>query len=200
MGNGPGHNHSGLGLGAVTTTVTGTSSQDDFYRVMGFNLGNTAPEDIPSSHESYVTWTVSPEDNYLVSLDSTGTIVWRDIRIYNADDDVPDNIVVRSSLDGYESNLMIHPAGGDGITVDVGSGFQNLSEPVTFRLYVCNEFEDTSGQMAMRPDSKGPDITSPPLGHLDLIVNGSAVQVPEPASLSTLAMCAAFLRRRTGLY
>ena len=45
-----GYNDPRLETAALTATVTSGSSQDDFYRLSGFDLGNTAPGDIPSSH------------------------------------------------------------------------------------------------------------------------------------------------------
>ena len=196
-GNGPGYNDDGLQLASVTTTVTGRSTQDDFYRISGFDLQNTAPADIPASHSRYITWTVDPKDKHLITLDPTDSIVWRDIRIYDLEGE-PDTIVVRSSLDGYSANLMVHPGGGDAITVDVGSGFQDLSDAVTFRLYVCDPDGASGGQLALREDSKGPDIAAAPLEHLDMVVNGSILEIPEPASVSLLALCAAFLLKRRG--
>jgi len=144
--NANGFAHAGLMSSVLSATNLTGANQDNFWRRAGFGNNNTALADM--AFTNYVEFTISPLDGQTFSLDATNSIMWkgREDRALN------DTIVLRSSLDGYGSNVatFTYPeTGGSGtmtVSMGVGSGFQNLSSPVTFRIYATDPTGNTGEQ------------------------------------------------------
>lgn len=104
------------------------------------------------------------------------------------------NFVVRSSLDGYSSNIAAFSDGPSTSnasvftqqTIDLsGAAFQNVATPITFRIYLYHTGADaTNTQAITRSDT--------------YVLNGTVSAVPEPstAMLAGAGLALVGLRRR----
>src|SRR5262249_20756423 len=108
----------------------------------------------------------------------------------------PDTATLRSSLDGFTSDLatgMVIRGGQSADVFPLGSAFQNLTLPIELRVYGFTS-AGAGGQMALTSDAGLPG----------LVANGSVQPLPEPSALAlagvTMAAfaCAAYRRRRRG--
>lgn len=116
-------------IGAISYTAGNTSvTTDKAISTTGFNSAtlNTA---------KYFEFTITPNSNYAMSL---STISFFEQKSGTG----PSNWVLRSSLDGYASNLNGASAGTTSASfsatpqsIDLGLELQNITTAVTFRLY-----------------------------------------------------------------
>jgi PEP-CTERM motif len=187
-GAGGGVNDSNLEQVVLTAVGLEQISQDDFYRFQGWDLAEMPVGDIPSDHPNYIEWTIQPKPGYQFSLDPTNTFNGsnRDYE-YRTDVNPGRYAVLRSSLDGYGANLDVSQGTqkDGGLSLDVGSGFTDLTGPVTFRLYVCDEDELADDRWTFRSDE---NVATGDQSHLDLVIHGSVTEVPEPMTLALVGL------------
>jgi hypothetical protein len=163
----------------TASNITFSSNATDFTgsgNSMGFRLLVQRKTEAAAAPDSYFQFTLTPNAEEAMDLTS--------LSFY---DDYPNDplsyVAVRSSLDGYTSDLLTTMIGlGSTATVTLGSPFASLTTPVTFELIGWNTNGDTG------------TITY----YENLTVNGTTSAAPEPASLSLLGLGAAPLlgRRR----
>jgi Secretion system C-terminal sorting domain/Endonuclease/Exonuclease/phosphatase family len=144
--------------GTITYPAGNTSvTTDKAISTTGFNSAslNTA---------KYLQFTVSPNANFAMSLTSIG---FYDQKSATG----PSNWVLRSSLDGYVTDLNLPTPGTTSAafaaipqTIDLGLGFQNITTSVTFRLYAYGASGSTG---TWRLD--------------DLAIDGNIIDVSNPA-------------------
>ncbi|WP_186300057.1 PKD-like domain-containing protein, partial [Algoriphagus algorifonticola] len=107
---------SGIGRG---TGITGQNAIDE-YMASGWDTGVL-------NLNNYFEWTISPNSCRLVNLTS---FIYTATRGHNS----INNFEFRSSLDGFTTP--IGTPTWDGTTINLsGAAFQNISTPITFRLY-----------------------------------------------------------------
>jgi trimeric autotransporter adhesin len=157
-------NVSGIGRGSGITA----SSAADRYSASNWNSASLNATD-------YFTWTLTPVTGYQLNLSSF-------IYIGQASGTGPTSFALRSSVDGFSTNIGTPPAGGTTITL-TSSAFQGLTESVEFRLYGWNA-SSASGSFSVN----------------DFTFNGMLSAVPEPSTYAALAglatLGAAIIRRR----
>ncbi|WP_139217455.1 hypothetical protein, partial [Algoriphagus ornithinivorans] len=107
---------SGIGRGSG---IIGQNANDE-YMASGWDSNNLNPN-------KYFEWTITPNSCRLINLTS---FVYTSSRNHNS----IDNFQLRSSLDGF-----VAPIGSptwNGTTINLSdAAFQNISTPITFRLY-----------------------------------------------------------------
>lgn len=113
---------------------------------------------------SYLEFTLSANEGYEIDFDSLSV----DLQMAGTLTNSPDSWFVRSSLDGYGTTIgtVINPTQGfETYIVDLsGASYQNVTEPITFRLYVYGGVTNSSSS----------------LRHDNLTVSGSVVPQEEP--------------------
>lgn len=185
--NADGFTNAGLMSSVLSASNLTGANQTNFWRRAGFGNSNTALADM--AFTDYVEFTISPLAGQSFSLDATNSIMWkgREDRAYN------DIVVLRSSLDSFGSNVatFTYPSTGTGtmtVSMGVGSAFQNLSSPVTFRIYAT----DPTGTTGEQTFGHGTAVTGTSYWFL---VNGSVVPEPSKAALLLLFSICACMRR-----
>lgn len=147
---------------ALSQDLTGDSATGS-YSSHGWSLNET-----PGTND-YITFTLDANPGYEIDLSNfkfTGEISSKG----------PTSIVLRSSIDGYTSNIGFVLAPTDqalGYTVDLSknSSFQNLTDPITFHLYGYNA-SNNGGKFGID----------------DYSFNGTVNAVPEPQTLALLGV------------
>ncbi len=116
---------SGIGRG---TGISGTNANNR-YNASGWNSSFDLND--------YFYFTITPNSGYSINFSSfiyTGQV---------SNTNPPSNFVIRSSLDGYVSNIATILATGS--TVDLsGVDFQNVSSAITFRIYAWGGSSSTA--------------------------------------------------------
>lgn len=168
-----------------TTVNISTTSHNAFIRSSA--SGDTTQSAAVSNDDSW-SFTLTPHAGVTMSLTSLDFQHGNNSQA--AGTDFTSNFIVRSSLDGFASNL------GTGVysrttsstsatfstaNIDLsGAEFQNLTGPITFKIF---EFDaSTNSQDIARLDN--------------VVVNGTTV--PEPTGLVVLGLAAALWGRRRG--
>lgn len=158
---------------ALSQDLTGDSATGS-YSSHGWSLNET-----PGTND-YITFTLDANPGYEIDLSNFKFTGERSSK-------GPTSIVLRSSLDDYTSNIGFVLAPTEqalDYTVEMGndSRFQNLTDPITFRLY---------GYKASNNGGK--------FGIDDYSFNGTVNAVPEPQTLALLGvgsvLMAGYLRR-----
>jgi hypothetical protein len=176
-GTGGGYNDANLETLVLSAHNLSALSQADFYRFQDW--GNDSTELDAISTAGYWEITVDPKINCVFSLDPVDTFRGS-MRYY----ETMAYTVLRSSLDGFTSNVdtfgeLVDGAANNGQWhLDIGTGFSNLSSAVIFRMYGANP-SGATGRITFRPDEQ---VATGALEHVDLIINGSTVLIPEPAA------------------
>jgi hypothetical protein len=155
---------SGIGRGSGITA----SSAADRYSASNWNSASLNTTD-------YFTWTLTPSTGYQLNLSSF-------VYTGQASGTGPTSFALRSSVEGFSTNIGAPTAGGTTITL-TSSAFQGLTDSVEFRLYGWNA-SSSSGSFSVN----------------DFTFNGTLSAVPEPSTYATLAglltLGAAIIRRR----
>lgn len=154
---------SGIGRGPG---IAGNNANDRYNA----NSWNTVSIDT----DAYFTFTLDANTGYEIDFTSL-------VYTGQASGTGPTSFVVRSSIDGFTSNIATP---GVGATIDLsGAAFQNLTTPVTFRIYGFGASAAT-GTYSIN----------------DFTFNGTVVSVPEPASyamcIGGVGMMFALIRRK----
>lgn len=187
----------GLFIGGTLGTTHGFSSGagNAYSRVTlsgggGPLLGST--ESAAVSNGDYFQFTITPTGAALNLSSLTAQVGGQKLN-QNTTADYTTTYFIRSSLDGYSSNLgtaslLIQSSGSSGsgttqyttLTADLSAAaFQNVTEAVTFRLYLYAETSTKSYDQTLR-------IT-------DIMINGNVATIPEPSAWAMLILGAGFL-------
>ncbi|NJL32445.1 MAG: PEP-CTERM sorting domain-containing protein, partial [Phycisphaerales bacterium] len=157
-------------------------------------IGTAATVDDAVANNDYIEISVSPDVNYALNL--TG-VSFDSLLQFSQNGTMTSTIQLRSSVDGFSSSLgdltrsltSAYGAGVDAGTpwnydmLTLGSGFDNLTGPVQFRLYFADNI----------------DLESAVIRLDNIQIHGSTALIPEPASLVLLAMGSLLtLSRRRG--
>jgi hypothetical protein len=149
---------SGIGRG----TGILKAKADDTYAATGFTTGATIDAN------DYFTFTLAANSGYKMGFTSFDFYA-------QVDKDGPTTAVLRSSLDGYASDIgsvLTLNQTNTGYAVNLtGTAYQNLTNPITFRLYGYNAGKD-AGTFQVN----------------DYQFNGLTEAVPEPASVALLGI------------
>ncbi len=104
---------------------------DDRFNVTGYSTSNI----LTASNNDFISWTITPEVCYEVDLSSL-------LFTYQRSGNGPQSIALRSSYDGFSSNIWSSnfiQAGEQNTTISLNTViFQNITAPITFRLYGWN--------------------------------------------------------------
>lgn len=142
---------SGIGRG---TGIAGTNANDRYNA----NSWNTAGLDA----DAYFYWTLDANNGY--EIDFTNLVYTG-----QASGSGPASFAFRSSVDGYTSDIGTPSA--TGTTIDLSAAaYQNLTAPVTFRMYGWGA-SGAAGTFSIN----------------SFTFNGSVVSIPEPTTLAALA-------------
>lgn len=173
--------------GSKTTTTVNISSSSHNAFIRSSASGDTTESAAVSNDDSW-SFTLTPHAGVTMSLTSLDFQHGNNSQATGVS--FTSNFIVRSSLDGFSSNL------GTGVysrttsstsatfstaNIDLsGAEFQNLTAPITFKIF---EFDaSTNSQDIARLDN--------------VVVNGTTV--PEPTGLVVLGLAAALWGRRRG--
>ncbi len=174
------------------------------YRMNSFANNGTAANAM-TLNDRYISFTLASQSGFQFSLDASNTIQF-ELRFFESanggGDTVDDVLLLRSSLDNFQSNTStIASDGTSGLrSFNVGSGFSNLSGPVEFRIYKVDPQNDSVGSGPDRIAFREVNFNSTTR---DIIINGNVALIPEPQTFAMLSCGAGLLlllrRRRTGL-
>jgi hypothetical protein len=133
-----------LGSSIVTPSFNGGS---EYYGQDGWPTGAIDPN-------AYFQFSVSPNTGYYLVL-NTVTMVIRRSNTGTPDGAGPNNWALRSSLDGYTSNLGSSSQTDSYVTytVTLPAAFQTLGSAVTFRLYGYNTTINSGGNSRFVADN-----------------------------------------------
>lgn len=110
---------SGISKGSVPSAVTSSN----IYEASGWTSGSL-------NANAYFQFTLTPANGYMINLTSFS---YSGVARSNGFASAPNNFAVRSSLDGYTTNIGSVGANG---SVDLsGINYQAIASPVTFRVY-----------------------------------------------------------------
>lgn len=150
---------------------------------------------------TYFYFTITPHTGYALNLSTFFMKIGEQTSTTDAIS-FTSNFFLRSSADGYASDIAITDTGGvttysggvatrtttinssntpDGVTFDLsGAIFQNITTTLTFRIYTFDTGEGTG---------TNPADSSQSLSRFDTVtVEGETAAVPEPATLALLAV------------
>lgn len=158
------------------------------YAVQTYQALTSTSESAAISNGDYFSFTVAPSTGY--ELDLTNLTFTTNVESISSGIVSGGTFFVRSSVDGYGSNLASYTMGDVTTTVarDVtlsAAAFQNLAGPTEFRVYIFKTSTSTTSFDGMRVDS--------------VVLNGDvAAAVPEPTSCAMVTMltASALLARR----
>ena len=140
---------------AQNITVSGIGRSNSVGANAGSNRYNTRDWNISSlSNNHYIYFTITPNEGYAVNLNSfsyTG----------QASGSGPVNYSIRSSRDNYSSNLSSSSSTGTSINLS-GEEFENISEPVTFRIYAWGA-SSAAGTFSVNTFSFTGSVTEEPI-------------------------------------
>ncbi|MFA6961236.1 MAG: PEP-CTERM sorting domain-containing protein [Opitutaceae bacterium] len=199
---------------AVTMGITAVSGSNGFSSAGGnvffrVNQNNSvqqlySTESLSVEHNDYYTFTLTPDAGTTLNLSQfTAMVGGQSLGGASslASDAFTAYFFLRSSLDGYTSNLAsiqqtvdARAAGASSttliptaLTADLGSEFSSVGSSVSFRIYAYVVTTTTSFDQVVRMD--------------DFTVLGAVSAIPEPANLGLvlggLALVGLALRRRT---
>lgn len=167
---------------STTNPAGGSNTRHMFVRVGGTNATSATDEAGAVAANDYYTFTATPSAGFSLNLTSLNFDLARSGGSFTG------NLFIRSSLDGFTSNLFSDTAasGSTGLTttgLTLDSSFQNLTTPVEFRFYFAdNGTTTTDNSVVFRLDN--------------VVLSGDVI--PEPGSAALLAFGAlglAFRRR-----
>jgi hypothetical protein len=151
---------SGISIGLGNTTDTANNA----YRALSWNSPTLDVTD-------YFSWTLNPNSGFQIDFTS---IQYDGQRTGNG----PTSFALRSSQDLYTSNIGTAAAGNTTISLSAAT-YQNVTTPITFRLYAWGAVGSNEA-----------------LSIQDFQFSGSVSPVPEPSTILAVTGCALFGLRR----
>lgn len=154
----------GTAASGVTMVASGTGNPAPSGAMQGANTVSAANA---ITNNDYWEFTLSPDSGYKASLTSLT------LQFQRSDGNSPTSLFIRSNIDSYASNLFsdsslpASPTAFESGTLTLSSlpAFQDLTAPVTFRIYAFGSNNTTS---SLRIDN--------------VVLNGSVIAVPEASS------------------
>lgn len=183
---GPGLQGSISPAGDITATSTTNTAEGNTKHLVIRTIGtdSTGATDITGAiaANDYYGFTIQATSGQALNLTSFGIDLGQSGGFSG-------NVYLRSSLDGFSTNLNVYSMSGLSTTLSTQTAvnlnpatFSNLTEAVTFRLYFADNSSATTTGVVFRVDN--------------VILNGDVIPEPTSSALAALGVVALASRRR----